>query len=135
MNKLLSKVIIAGVIIIFTLCSCNTTSDPSSQINRENGNTSAVQTESEKGVDIENLQKNEYRITELPGKITVADTYNVYSTDNDFTEEMCQKQGCSYDQTQQYIELQKELAGIDMFIIPKNSHMIFNDFQSLGKLK
>lgn len=136
MKKSVTKVIIASVVAISTLCSCSTIlTPPSTKNDVTNTSTDIVTTETKPKLDIDNLQKNEYRLTELPGKITVSDTYNVYSTDNEFTEEMCLEQGVDYEKAKTYVELQKSLAGIDMFIIPKSSNLIDNDFQISVKVK
>ena len=81
------------------------------------------------------LAENEYRISDLQAKITVPDTYDVYSTDNEYTDEMCAQQNLTRKELDEYLELQKTLGGVDMFIIPAGQPIATADFKIHIKVK
>lgn len=121
------KGILLCFFVLILLCSCKTQS--TNKINIDTNETS------EKALDLENLDDGEYRISSLPGIIKVGDNYNVYSTDNDFTEEMCLAQGVEYEKMQKYVEVSKSMSGIDMHIIPADQNMAKSDFWIEIKVK
>ena len=134
MKKITS--VLVCVCLILLMCSCgnntdtSTGSDGSKTVGSNAGNPKPKEP-----LDIENLKENEFRISDLPGKITVSDEYHVYSTDNEYTAEMCTKQGITPDKMKLYVDTQKEYGGINMIIIPAENPIVSSDFVIQIKVK
>lgn len=98
------------IMLMLTLTSCNKTSDI---VDTESEEVSAVKDPSENAL---NSEGKAYRLSELPGEITVKEKYNVYSLDNEFTEEMCQSNGLSKETMTQILND----TGTSMYMMPVN---------------
>ena len=81
------------------------------------------------------LADNEYVLADLPGTIMVDDKYNVYSLENEITEDMCLAQDTSYEQVISYLELNKSFGGIEMVILPVSEPIGRADFEIQIKVK
>ena len=79
-------IFVVALLVTLLLCSCQSNENTQSEIATDNIESTTVQSQSEEVLDIENLKENEFRISDLPGKITVSDSYNVYSLDNKYTD-------------------------------------------------
>ena len=112
-------IFVVALLVTLLLCGCQSNENTQSEIATDNIESTTVQNQAEEVLDIENLKENEFRISDLPGKITVSDSYNVYSLDNEYTDEMCAEQSVEPDRMKLYLDTQKEYGGINMFIIPK----------------
>ncbi|MBE6911138.1 MAG: hypothetical protein E7473_01315 [Ruminococcaceae bacterium] len=128
-------IFVVALLVTLLLCGCQSNENTQSEIATDNIESTTVQNQSEEVLDIENLKENEFRISDLPGKITVSDLYNVYSLDNEYTDEMCAEQSVEPDRMKLYLDTQKEYGGINMFIIPKSNPIATTDFQIQIKVK
>ncbi len=86
-------------------------------------------------VDLDNLASGEYRITDIPAKITVNEKYHVYSLDNEYTAEMCASQNVDMDKMKTYLELTKEYSNVNMILIPADNPISTTDFEIHIKVK
>ena len=86
-------------------------------------------------VDIDNLAPGEYRISDIPGKISVSEKYHAYSLDNEYTAEMCASQGVDVDRMKTYLELTKEYSKVNMILVPAEEPIATTNFEILIKVK